>query len=216
MARYAPFIALLILVAGIAVPISSQRLAGALTATPTPTLGPTNTPTAPPEAPTGLQAATVFDALKITLFWDDNSLNESGFIIEMSTEGSDGPWLLIETVPPNAIFANAGGLADGETYWFRVSAENGAGMSGYSNVAKAMAVGPPDTPGPTPAGKLGDTDGNGTINAIDVALVLQYHASLLDNLASLYRADANGDSRVDSLDAFLILQFTFCICPVFS
>jgi hypothetical protein len=149
----------------------------------------------------------VYDALKITLFWQDNSDNESAFIIEMSSEGSQGPWEEAATAPPNAIFDNIGDLKDGEMYWFRVVAENGAGRSMYSNIAKATAVGPPDTPVPTPPGNLGDTDGNGAINAIDAALVLQFDAALIDALPSTHRADANRDDAVDALDALLILQY---------
>jgi hypothetical protein len=66
-----------------------------------------------------------------------------------------------------------------------------------------------DTPGPTPVppGLLGDVNGDGAINPIDAALVLQFGAGLLPELPSFERGDVNQDDTVTAIDAALILQF---------
>jgi hypothetical protein len=63
------------------------------------------------------------------------------------------------------------------------------------------------TPVPTPAGVMGDVDCNHTANSIDVALILQYGAGLLQSLRCPQGADANHDGRINSIDSALILQF---------
>jgi hypothetical protein len=53
----------------------------------------------------------------------------------------------------------------------------------------------------------GDADCNGVANAIDAALALQDNAGFAD-VECPSGADVNGDGRIDSLDASLILQYT--------
>ncbi len=63
-------------------------------------------------------------------------------------------------------------------------------------------------PTSTPPGLLGDVNGDGLINAIDAALVLQFSAGLLPALPSFDRSDVNLDGSVNAIDAALILQVT--------
>lgn len=53
----------------------------------------------------------------------------------------------------------------------------------------------------------GDANCNGSVNAIDAALILQISAGLLNVLSCEDNADANGNGTVDSIDAALVLQF---------
>lgn len=64
-------------------------------------------------------------------------------------------------------------------------------------------------PGPisTPPGMKGDVNGDGIINPIDAALVLQFSAGMLPALPSFERGDVNQDGTVNAIDAALILQF---------
>jgi len=52
----------------------------------------------------------------------------------------------------------------------------------------------------------GDANCGGAADSIDAAIVLQFGAGLLDELACPDAADVNGDSLIDSRDAALILQ----------
>ena len=56
----------------------------------------------------------------------------------------------------------------------------------------------------TPVGQQGDANKDGTVNAIDAALVLQYSAGLFPSINP--NADWNRDGRTNAIDAALILQ----------
>ena len=58
------------------------------------------------------------------------------------------------------------------------------------------------------SGDVGDANCDGSVNAIDAALVLQFNAGLLGSLPCEDAADVNGDGDITSVDAALILQFT--------
>ena len=66
---------------------------------------------------------------------------------------------------------------------------------------------PTATPTPTPVCQLGDASGDGSVNAIDAALVLQLGAGLIDSLPCEAGADANDDGSINAIDSTLILQF---------
>jgi Tol biopolymer transport system component len=65
------------------------------------------------------------------------------------------------------------------------------------------------TPTPTPEGchpsSLGDANGDGHVNSIDAALILQFTAGLLPSISP--NADANQDGRTNAIDALVVLQF---------
>jgi len=91
-------------------------------------------PTEPPEAPSDL-SATVISYAQINLEWTDNANNESGFEIERSTDGSGGPFTLLDTVGANTTtYADTGLIAESE-YCYRVRAINVVGESDYTSVA---------------------------------------------------------------------------------
>ena len=56
-------------------------------------------------------------------------------------------------------------------------------------------------------GLLGDVDCNGTIEAADAQMILDYEAQLLDKALILTVSDVGGDGVIDSNDAVLILQY---------
>jgi alpha-tubulin suppressor-like RCC1 family protein len=63
----------------------------------------------------------------------------------------------------------------------------------------------PSSPTPTPMRLTGDVNGDGRVNAIDAALVLQYSAGLI--VFPGPSADVNHDGYVNAIDAALILQY---------
>ena len=73
-----------------------------------------------PVAPSGLTAVAVGQT-QITLSWSDQSVDETGFEIEWSPNGSTG-WTLLTAVGPNVQTYNDTGLAPGTTRFYRLRA----------------------------------------------------------------------------------------------
>jgi hypothetical protein len=97
-----------------------------------------------PAAPTGLQATAV-SSNEIDLSWQDNSNNETGFIIEAIINGS---FQQIGTVNANVTAAQIVNLTPQTAYTFRIRARNANGTSAPSNQVTAT----------TPAGGGGGGD----------------------------------------------------------
>jgi hypothetical protein len=93
--------------------------------------------TTPPIAPGGLVAALI-GGNQVNLSWLDQSIDESSFVVDRSTDGST--WNSIATLPINSESYGDGGLAPGQLYFYRVSAANAGGASGYSNVASVTTA----------------------------------------------------------------------------
>ena len=72
------------------------------------------------------------------------------------------------------------------------------GISGEVNINGAGCANP---------GLLGDANCNGSVNAIDAALILQISAGLIGELSCEGNADTNENGSIDSIDAALVLQF---------
>jgi hypothetical protein len=89
--------------------------------------------------PSGLTATTLARS-QIGLAWTDNSTNETGFRIERSFDGSTG-WHQIGTVAANVTAYTHSRQTPLTTYFYRVRATNGAGNTGYSNIASATTLG---------------------------------------------------------------------------
>ena len=105
----------------------------------------------PPLAPSGLQATTVSSS-RIDLTWS-NVQTEAGYRIERSLSPSSGFQDIGSTQADVTSFQDTG-LASGTTYYYRVLAFNGGGLSPYSNTASAVTQ--TGTSGPPPGILLGD------------------------------------------------------------
>lgn len=65
---------------------------------------------------------------------------------------------------------------------------------------------------------LGDVNGDGWVDSLDAALILQYDAGIKEDLSdsALKAADVNGDDWVDSIDASMILRYDAGIIEDFT
>src|SRR4029453_3339958 len=88
--------------------------------------------------------ATATSATQVNLSWTDNSINETGFKVERSTDGVN--FTQIATVGANVKTYPATGLVASPAYPFRLGATNAAGDSGFSNVAAATTQAAPVAP----------------------------------------------------------------------
>ena len=87
------------------------------------------------QPPTGLSAMAASQS-RIDLTWQDNSANETGFIVQRRVDGS-GHWVELGRPPANVTtFANDGLFPD-TTYIYRIRALNNTESSAYSNEAAA-------------------------------------------------------------------------------
>jgi len=63
----------------------------------------------------------------IKIGWLDNSVNEAGFYVERSLDGTN--WTLVATLPIDSTSYVDTGLTTKTLYWYRVSAYNSIGTS---------------------------------------------------------------------------------------
>jgi subtilase family serine protease len=93
-----------------------------------------------PTAPTNVTARAVASGW-VLVNWSAASTNQSGFLIERSTNG--GAWTVVGAVAANVSFFDDMRAARGNTYAYRVAAYNSVGVSNYS--AGTISVRPATT-----------------------------------------------------------------------
>lgn len=92
----------------------------------------------PPAAPSGLRAI-VLSTSRITLRWQDNSRDETGFRLRRRI-GANGEWRVIAILDPGTTSFDDEGLPPGATCHYLVSAFNPRGESSPSNEAVATTL----------------------------------------------------------------------------
>jgi|GEM_PF-728713 len=105
-------------------------------------------------APNNL-TATAISRTEVTLLWNDNATNETGYKIEVSTDNVNYKEVITASANAGAQTINSGfgGIAAGTTYHFRVYAVNGTTASSvYSNTATATTFAATGTSPATPSG----------------------------------------------------------------
>ncbi len=98
---------------------------------------------APAAAPSDL-TATQQEGPLVSLAWTDNSLDETGFVIQRSTDGLN--FADLTTVAADTTSYLDAGVVAGNTYTYQVAALNGDVRSAYSNTASITVVAPPAPP----------------------------------------------------------------------
>jgi len=88
----------------------------------------------PPNAPSALNSVSG-GAANISLSWNDNSDNETRFMVERSIDGA--AFTEIADLSSGTTSYVDSGLDAETTYFYRVRASNSAGVSGYSNISSA-------------------------------------------------------------------------------
>jgi len=91
-----------------------------------------------PSAPTALTAVAQ-DGRKVKLNWTDNSLDESGFLVERRTGANE--FALVAALGENITTFTDAELAANTTYTYQVKASNAGGVSTASNTASATIPG---------------------------------------------------------------------------
>ena len=136
----------------------------------------------------------------INLTWQDNSTNETGFIVQRRRDGS-GVWVQIGTTAANVERFSDGGLFSEATYLYRVRAFNDTESSAYSNEAAATTL----------AGSVAESDwiidtivggrkDEGDKGAAIEALLSEPRSVAVDGSGNVYIADA-GNHRVRRVNA---------------
>jgi FtsP/CotA-like multicopper oxidase with cupredoxin domain len=115
----------------------------------------TTPPPAPPAAPSNL-TATVDVAPQVSLAWLDNATDETGFLVQRSTDGVS--FTDLTTLPANSMSYVDTAVTAGMTYTYQVAAFNLGGASAFSNTASAIIPGPQAPAAPSElAANLQDT-----------------------------------------------------------
>lgn len=99
-----------------------------------------------PAAPANL-TATAVSSTEVQLGWTDKSSNEESFEIQQRVDGTGVGFQTVTGVfGPNTTMVVLGSLQPGVSYSHRVRARNGAGSSGFSNVATVVTPAAPNAP----------------------------------------------------------------------
>ncbi len=152
-----------------------------------------------PASPAGLLATSV-SSTGISLGWQDNSSDETGFEIYRSETSGSG-FTLINTAGANVNSYADGGLAASSTHYYKVRAVNQAGFSGYTG----------EVAGTTLAGSSTTicTDGCSIITARSGSGISQDATKAFDNITSTkwYNFQTTGS---------IWIQYQFCSSAAYA
>ncbi len=107
-------------------------------------------------APTNLSGEALSTSI-VQLTWQDNSSDESEFLVERCLGAGCANFTPLITLPANTVSFTNTGLSDNNTYLYRVKALKGEEASGYSNqisVTTPASIDSDTPPPPVPGGNL--------------------------------------------------------------
>ena len=90
-----------------------------------------------PIAPSNLRSASAYDG--VNLSWQDNSSDETGFVIKRKST-IDGAYQELAEVKENVVSFRDTDVASDTTYWYRVGARNASGDSLYGKVVRHTMI----------------------------------------------------------------------------
>ncbi len=150
-----------------------------------------------PSAPSNLEVLeTSFDF--VLLIWSDNSDNETNFIIERHIEGAS--FSRYDTVEANSTLYIDYRVDPATTYYYRITAINSDGESGFSNVVSGITLSLPHTPPQKPLNL------NGYYNTTGSVILSWTDNSDNEQSFYLFRGESlENFSLLDSVDAEITL-----------
>lgn len=118
----------------------------------------------------------------LTVNWNDNSSDETGYVLQRSSDGTT--FTIIATLPANTVSYNDNGLTPDAQYYYRVKAVKGSESSVYTANASVTVPPVPSAPvkayGPMPA------NGNNTVGLSNGNLLLKWTGSANTTTYSVY------------------------------
>jgi hypothetical protein len=155
-----------------------------------------------PDAPANLRADTI-SYTWLTLSWDDNAANETGYSIERTSDTVIGYTVLYDINNQDLTILTDTGLLSNKTYFYRLRAYNTDGYSGYSNV---LEISTPRPKPPLPPSSLSTSEV--TLNSItlswydnstdETGFIIKRAVSLNGDYNTIRITDANETSFIDN------------------
>lgn len=118
----------------------------------------------------------------LTVNWSDNATNETNYVLERSTDGTN--FTVIATLGANVTSYNETALTPNTLYYYQVKAANASESSVYSAVASLTT--PPIPSIPTKAATPTPATGSNTVELINGNLTLKWTGSINTTTYSVY------------------------------
>lgn len=124
-----------------------------------------NPPTNPPDGGATGFSATAASESQISLNWTDGASNETAWLIDRSPNGSSS-WSQVANLSANSENWDDNGLTESTTYYYRVSASNANGSSGFATAN--ATTDDPSAPPPPPISPTGLSANGVSASQIDL------------------------------------------------
>lgn len=131
---------------------------------------------------TNVATTEVPPASSFTVNWSDNAANETNYLLERSTDGSN--FSEIATLAANTVSYDETGLIPNTQYYYRVKAISGTESSVYTSIASITT--PPIPSAPTKATNPIPTTGNTNVELSSGNLTLKWNGSTNTTTYSVY------------------------------
>jgi len=131
---------------------------------------------------TNVATTEVPPASSFTVNWSDNAANETNYLLERSTDGSN--FSEIATLAANTVSYDETGLIPNTQYYYRVKAISATESSVYTSIASITT--PPIPSAPTKATNPNPTTGNTNVELSSGNLTLKWNGSTNTTAYSVY------------------------------